>query len=153
MARTRGTMSPIELVFALRGIPLFAALDPQELQRVAAIAAERTYADGEVIGAEGEVGDETHVIVEGTVRVERDGTTIARRGPGEIVGEMSIITRRPRVASLVADGDVRTIRIGQREFDGILRERPDIAIAVMRVLAERLGQTGAAAARSSTTTA
>jgi CRP-like cAMP-binding protein len=52
---------------------------------------------------------------------------------------MSIITRPPRVASLVAEGDVRTLRIGHREFESMIRERPDVALAVMRVLAERLG--------------
>jgi CRP-like cAMP-binding protein len=133
-------MSPVELVLVLRGIPLFSALEPAELQRVATIAEERTYADGEVIGSEGEMGDEMHVVVEGTVRVVRgDGETIARRGVGDIVGEMAVITRAPRVASLVAEGDVRTLRIGHREFEGMIRERPDIALAVMRVLAERLG--------------
>jgi CRP-like cAMP-binding protein len=133
-------MSPVELVLALRQIPLFAALEPAELQRVARIATERTYADGEVLGAEGDVGDEMHVIVEGTVRVVHgEGTELARRGPGDIVGEMAVITQAPRVATLLAEGDVRTLRIGHREFEGMVRERPEIALAVMRVLAERLG--------------
>jgi CRP-like cAMP-binding protein len=52
---------------------------------------------------------------------------------------MSVITREPRVASLVAEGAVRTLRIGHREFESMVRERPDIALAVMRVLAQRLG--------------
>jgi CRP-like cAMP-binding protein len=52
---------------------------------------------------------------------------------------MSIISRSPRVASLVADGDVRTVAIGHREFESIIRERPEVSFAVMRVLAERLG--------------
>jgi hypothetical protein len=95
MARSRGSMSPVELVLVLRGIPLFSALEPAELQRVATIAEERTYADDEIIGSEGEMGDEMHVVVEGTVRVARgDGETIARRGIGDIVGEMAVIARR-----------------------------------------------------------
>ena len=52
---------------------------------------------------------------------------------------MSIITRTPRIASLVAEGDVRTLRIGHREFETMIRERPEVSLAVMRVLAERLG--------------
>jgi HEAT repeat protein len=147
MARTRGATSPIERVLALRAIPLFAALEPAEVQQVAAITSERTYADGEMIDAEGELGDEMHVVVAGSVRVERGGETIARRGPGDIIGEMSVITRAPRIASLIAEGDVRTLRIANREFEGMLRERPEIAIGVMRVLAERLGT---ASARAST---
>jgi CRP-like cAMP-binding protein len=133
-------MTQVELVLVLRQIPLFATLEPAELSQIAEIADERVYADGEVIGTEGEMGDEMHVVVEGTVRVVRgDGETIARREAGEIVGEMAVITMAPRVASLIAEGDVRTIRIGQREFEAMVRERPEIALGVMRVLAERLG--------------
>jgi HEAT repeat protein len=140
MARPRSSMSPMELVLVLRGIPLFSALAPAELQRVAAISEERSYSKGEVIGAEGELGDEMHVVLDGAVRVVRsDGGTIARRGAGDAIGEMSVITRTPRVASLIADGNVRALRIGHREFEAMVRERPDIALAVMRVLAERLG--------------
>lgn len=139
MARSPGSMAAVEFVLVLRKIPLFAALEPADLQRVAAIAEERSYAEGEVIGWEGELGDEMHVVLDGTVRVVRgDEETIARRGSGEFVGEMSVITRSPRMASLIAEGDVRTVRIGYREFEGMVRERPDIALAVMRGLAERL---------------
>jgi CRP-like cAMP-binding protein len=56
------------------------------------------------------------------------------------VGEMSLLTRSPRIASLVAEGVVRTIRIGDREFESMLRERPDVALGVMRVLAQRLAE-------------
>jgi hypothetical protein len=139
MARSSRSMSPTELVLVLRRIALFAALEPAELLRVAAIADERSYADGDVLGAEGELGEEMHVVLDGTVRVVRaGGDEVARRGTGDVVGEMSVITREPRIASLIADGDVRTLRIGHREFDGMVRERPDIALAVMRVLARRL---------------
>lgn len=143
MTRSRASMSAMERVLELRKIPLFAELSPADLQKLAGIAEERTYADGEVVVAEGELGDELHVIVSGTVAVVRgEGRTnaaVARRGPGDVVGEMSIITRTPRVASLVAEGDVRTVRIGHREFESMIRERPDVSLAVMRVLAERLG--------------
>jgi CRP/FNR family transcriptional regulator, cyclic AMP receptor protein len=81
-----------------------------------------------------------HVLLDGTVRVVRaDGETIARRGAGEAVGEMSVITRAPHVATLVAEGDVRTLHIGYRDFEAMVHERPDSALAIMRVLAERLG--------------
>jgi CRP-like cAMP-binding protein len=111
---------------------------------VAEIAEERGYAEGETIAAEGELGDELHIVVEGVVRVvqDRDGTDreLARRTTGDAVGEMSLITHTPRMASLVANGPARTLRIGRREFEGMLRERPDVALAVMRVLAQRLSE-------------
>jgi Cyclic nucleotide-binding domain/HEAT repeats len=143
MGRSRTSMSPMERVLALRTIPLFQELSTADLRRLADLAEERSFADGEVISSEGEVGDELHLVLSGTVGVTRGGTgsasTVARRGPGEVVGEMSIITRKPRVASLIAEGDVRTIRIGRQEFESMIRERPDVSLAMMRVLAERLG--------------
>ena len=143
MGRSRTSMSPMERVLALRTIPLFQELSTADLRRLADLAEERSFADGEVISSEGEVGDELHLVLSGTVGVTRGGTgsasTVARRGPGDVVGEMSIITRKPRVASLIAEGDVRTIRIGRQEFESMIRERPDVSLAMMRVLAERLG--------------
>jgi hypothetical protein len=138
------TISAIERVLILRGIPLFADLSPADLEGVARIAEERGYADGETIAREGELGDEMHIVTDGVIRVITDlggnEREIARRSAGDVVGEMSIITRNPRIASLVADGVVRTIRIGQRDFESMLRERPDLAIGVMRVLADRLAE-------------
>jgi hypothetical protein len=144
MGRSRTTMSPMERVLALRTIPLFQDLSTADLRRLADLADERTFADGEVISFEGEIGDELHLVLAGTVAVTRgagsvSASTVARRGPGDVVGEMSIITRNPRVASLIAEGDVRTIRIGRQEFESMIRERPDVSLAMMRVLADRLG--------------
>ena len=143
MGRSRTSMSPMERVLALRTIPLFEDLSTADLRRLADLAEERVFVDGEVISSEGEIGDELHLVLDGTVAVTRGGTgaasTVARRGPGDVVGEMSIITRNPRVASLIAEGDVRTIRIGRQEFESMIRERPDVSLAMMRVLAERLG--------------
>jgi HEAT repeat protein len=142
MSRSRTSMSPMERVLALRKIRLFAELSTADLRKAADIAEERTFAAGDLISSEGEIGDELHLVLSGTVVVMRGdaGATsaIARRGPGEVVGEMSIITSGPRVASLVAEDDVRTLRIGRREFESMIRERPDVSVAVMRVLAERL---------------
>ncbi len=138
------TISTIERVLILRRIPLFADLSPADLEGVARIAEERGYADGETIAREGELGDEMHIVTDGVIRVITDlggnEREIARRSAGDVVGEMSIITRNPRIASLVADGVVRTIRIGHGDFESMLRERPDLAIGVMRVLANRLAE-------------
>ncbi len=136
--------SVIERVLFLRKVPLFAGLAPADLERVAQLAEERGYAEGEVIAAEGELGEELHIVIEGTIGVVQDGEgtgrELARRTAGDIVGEMSIIRQEPRIASLVAAGAVRTLRFGRREFESILRERPSVSLAVMRVLAQRLAE-------------
>ena len=144
MTASTAAISLIERVIFLRQVPLFAALAPADLEHVAEIAEERGYADGETIAAEGELGDELHIVVEGVVRVvqDREGSEheLARRTAGDGVGEMSLITHTPRMASLLASGLTRTLRIGRREFESMLRERPDVALAVMRVLAQRLSE-------------
>jgi hypothetical protein len=142
MSTSPTTIPVIERVLFLRKVPLFADLPPLDLERVARIAEERGYADGEPIGAQGEPGEDLHIVVEGTIRVvqERDGVEheLARRSGGEVVGELSLLRNTPRMASLIAEGNVRTIRIGNREFESMLRERPEVALGVMRVLADRV---------------
>ena len=140
MARRATTTPVIERVLFLRHVPLFDGLAPADLGAIAEVAEERSFADGELLASEGELGDELLIVASGTVRVEAGGSEIARRGRGEVLGEMSLITRGPRVASLVADGDVRAIYIGRREFESMIHDRPDIGIGVMRVLAQRLAE-------------
>jgi CRP/FNR family cyclic AMP-dependent transcriptional regulator len=140
MAHVHTTMPMMERVLFLRKVPLFDELAPADLLPIAEVAEGRTFTDGELLAVQGEMGDGLHVIVTGSVGVEAAGAEIARRGPGDVVGEMSLITQRPRMASLIAGGDVRTIWISRRAFEGMIHDRPDVAIGVMRVLADRLGE-------------
>ncbi|HLF26550.1 MAG TPA: Npt1/Npt2 family nucleotide transporter [Anaerolineae bacterium] len=140
---TLPTLSLMERILFLRRVPLFADLGPADLKHVASIANELFFAEGEVIAQQGESGDEMYIIVSGEVRVlEGRGhgseMEVARRKPGEYVGEMSIISHEPRMASLVAAGNVRALCIDHAQFEGILRERPETSLAVMRVLISRL---------------
>jgi hypothetical protein len=140
MAQRATTMPVIERVLFLRRVPLFDGLAPADLGAIAEVSDERSFADGELLASEGELGDELFIVASGTVRVEAGGSEIARRGRGEVLGEISLITHGPRMASLVADGDVRAIRIGRREFESMIHDRPDIGIGVMRVLAQRFAE-------------
>jgi len=144
------TLSPMERILFLRRVSLFAGLAPAELKRVAAIVSEQTFHDGETLGQQGEAGDEMFIIVSGEVRVlvskgntspdkpDTRSVEVARRKPGEAVGEMAVISREPRMASLVAGGQVRVLCLDQKTFEGLIRERPEISLAVMRVLCARL---------------
>ena len=143
------TLTDMERVLFLRRVSLFAELPPRDLARISAVATERTFTDGETIAGQGESGDEMHIVVSGRVRVLRaapgsgDEAELAVRTEGDVVGEMALITREPRMASLVADGEARTLQVGRREFEGVLRERPDTAIALIRILSHRLAESGA----------
>jgi CRP-like cAMP-binding protein len=99
---------------------------------------ERLYTDGATIATQGEMGEEMYVIVSGEVSVKAGEKEVARRKTGDVVGEMAIISREPRIASLVALGDVRTLCLDRQRFEGLLRERPETSLAVMRVLCARL---------------
>jgi HEAT repeat protein len=137
------SLSLMERIVFLRRVPLFVNLSPADLKHVAEIATEEFFADGTIIAEQGELGAETFVVVSGSIRVvvSRDGTPpvdVARRTVGECVGEMAILSNAPRMASLVAQGDVRTLAIDRRRFERILRERPDTSLAVMKVLSDRL---------------
>ena len=141
--QTLSTLSLMERILFLKRVPLFANLPPAELKQVAAIADEHLFVDGEVIAQQGEPGDELYVIVSGEVRVlittnGQQESELAVRGVGEYVGEMAVISQKPRMARLVAVGDVRTLCIEQKQFEGILRERPETSLAVMRELCDRL---------------
>ena len=141
--QTLHTISLLERVLFLRSVPLFADLQPAELKQVASIAQERLFSDGEAICRQGEAGEEMFIVISGEARVVLEAEAgqsrdLARRRPGEVVGEMAIITQEPRLASVLAAGQVRLLSIDRRSFEGILRERPETGLAVMRVLSQRL---------------
>ena len=144
---TLTTLSTMERVLLLRRVPLLADLSPADLQRVAAIATEQDFVNDEIICEQGEAGDEMYVIVSGEVRivVSNEGQPekeIARRVTGDVVGEMSLISGDTRIASVIALGDVRVLCIDRLNFESLLRERPEVSLAVMRELCKRLKERG-----------
>ena len=73
---------------------------------------------------------------------------LARRKAGEYVGEMALISREPRSATVTAVGNVRALCIDQKSFESLLRDRPDASLAVIQVLCERLKEASAKLHRS-----
>jgi hypothetical protein len=136
--------SGLDTMLALRRVPLFAGLDPEDLARIAAVAFERDYAAGDALMREGDLDDELVVITEGSVRVVQvaaDGTErfIRRYGPGDHIGELAVLRERPRAATVVAEeGGVHGLVLGGEGLRSILRERPEAAMAMLATLAERI---------------
>jgi len=139
---TLATMSLMERVLFLKEVPLFSGLMPADLGQLAEIAKERWFSDGAALCHEGEEGDELFIITTGCVRVSKTTGSheklLATRCVGDFVGEMSIIDASPRSASMLADGEVRTLVITSEAFKAILRERPEVSLEVMRGLSKRL---------------
>jgi CRP-like cAMP-binding protein len=143
MGETLRTLGTIERVLFLHRVPLFANLTPEDLQAIAEVAGERLFLEGDALCTEGEESDDLFIIVEGRVRVTKQANgasrTLGVREVGEPIGEMGILRRQPRSATVTAEGgSVRTLVMTGRAFESILRERPQVALATLACLAERL---------------
>jgi CRP/FNR family transcriptional regulator, cyclic AMP receptor protein len=141
------TLSLMERILFLKRIPLFENLVPGDIKQVAALAQEESFIDGVNIVREGEIGDVMFIIVSGEVRVlitkDQKEIELARRKAGQYVGEMALISKEPRSATVRAVGNVRALCIDQKSFESLLRDRPDASLAVIQVLCERLKEADA----------
>lgn len=122
----------------LASIPLFSALSRKELQRVAKASDEVTVKEGHELTRQGDVGREMFVIVDGSATVKRNGRKIGTAGPGTAVGELSLLDKGPRTATVTADGECKLLVLGAREFAGVLDEVPSVAHKVLAALASRI---------------
>jgi CRP-like cAMP-binding protein len=122
----------------LKRIPLFADCSKTELEAVSRAADELTLREGRVLMRQGERGRELVVLLDGDVKVERGGVTVATMHGGEFLGELALITGRPRTATVTALTDVRTLVLDGISFDRLLRDMPTVSAKVLKALAERL---------------
>jgi HEAT repeat protein len=134
----------IDRILALQQVPMFSDLPPEDLHHVAERCVERVYALDEVIYSQGDLGDEMLIVTRGRVRISRhvDGTSevLRRYGPGDHVGELSLLRGRPRVADVIADaGGTEGLSLDAAAFRAIIDDRPEVAMAMLATLAERLG--------------
>lgn len=123
---------------ALASVPLFAACSRKELQQVARQGEHREAAAGSSVVIEGSAGAEFFVILDGTARVERHGRTVAELGPGSYFGELSLLDRAPRNATVVAQTSLQLVVLGQRAFDELLDSLPKFDRKLLAGLARRL---------------
>ena len=107
-------------------------------QNIAQIADEVDFREGRVLIEEGERGREFFVIVSGEVEVRRKGRKVATLGPGSFVGEMALLSKAPRTATVAAVTDLDVLVIADRAFLALLDRMPDLWLKVARALAERV---------------
>lgn len=122
----------------LRKVPLFAGCSKTELRRLAATADEIDVREGYVLMREGRPGREFFVLVEGSVRVTRSEKKLSELGPGDWFGEIALLTKVPRTASVVATSAVRALVVTDRAFRQLVETMPSIAIKVLASLGDRL---------------
>jgi CRP/FNR family transcriptional regulator, cyclic AMP receptor protein len=129
----------------LAHVRLFSALNKKELARVGRVSDEVRVPSGKVLVAEGAAGHEFFLILEGQAVVRRGGRRVAMLGPGQYFGEMALLDRGPRTATVVADTDMNLLVLGQREFSGLLDEVPALSYKLLAAMAARLREADAKA--------
>jgi len=122
----------------LAACPLFRGIDADGLAALAEKAAQVDFPAGHVIARQGEIGTGFFVVISGRVRVVRDGATVATLGGGEFFGELSVLDRMPRNASVVADEPTSCLALASWDFDAVLLEQPALTLAILRGVARRL---------------
>jgi len=122
----------------IRHLPLFELCSKRDLRRIASLADERSVEPGTELIREGEPGTEFYVVVEGAVDVRRRGRRIARLGAGSFVGEIALLSRSPRTATVVAATPLRVLAISGRDFVDLLDTLPELWLKVARTLADRV---------------
>jgi signal transduction histidine kinase len=134
-------------VHDLRSIPLFEAFDPADLERIAAATGECRLAAGDWLFAEGEDGDHAYVIVEGEIEIlKRSGSRdvlLALRGPGDVIGEMSLLEDAPRMAGARAKRDSVLLDVPKEVLDSVLESSAGASRALFGVLIARWRETEA----------
>ncbi|KAA5607090.1 cyclic nucleotide-binding domain-containing protein [Roseospira marina] len=126
----------------LKRLAFFANLDASTLKLIAFTSSRVVYRSGEVLMRQGEPGDDAHVIVEGTaeVLVERDGreTSVAERGPGDLIGELALLCDAPRSATVRASTPLETLLISRDVLVRLLEDNPQVGASLTRTIANRL---------------
>jgi CRP/FNR family transcriptional regulator, cyclic AMP receptor protein len=129
---------PKQVLEAVHAIPLFSTCNTKELREIARLGTESTIAAGQTITTEDTVGKELVIILEGSATCRVHGRKLAHFGPGDFFGEMSLLDKGPRSATVTADTDMGLLVLDGREFHRLIQTSPTVAWKILQVMAGRL---------------
>jgi CRP-like cAMP-binding protein len=132
------SLSRQEKVAWLARVPLFAGCGPEVVERLADAAGDVAFAPGEVVVQQGQVGNGLYIVVSGGVRIVAGDEELARLGPGETIGELSVIDQQPRAATAIADEATVCLGLASWDLIAMLEHDPSLAMNLLRELAGRL---------------
>ncbi len=124
----------------LKKIPVFADLSDQEVGHIVALAAEVSVPESKELVREGDYSYDVLAIEEGTARVERAGETIAELGPGDVFGEMGVLKREQRNATVVATSPMRLVTLTSWDIRRLQKTAPNAVAHLRDVVAQRSDQ-------------
>ncbi|MEL6997812.1 MAG: cyclic nucleotide-binding domain-containing protein [Pseudomonadota bacterium] len=131
-----------EIVCVLCEIPMFRQVEEKRLKLFSMMGQTLTYRAGERLFEKGDDGDAAFVILDGSVDVliptETGETSVAVLGAKEIFGEMGVLLDQPRTTAIAAKTNLKVLRLDRQAFFNMLREFPDVAIELIKVLGHRL---------------
>ena len=122
----------------LKGVPLFAKCSKAELRLISILADEVQFDENRTLIREGTRGREFFVLVDGVLRVTRNGRQVSVLSAGDFVGELALVTDVPRTATVTASTPVHLLVLTHRGFLDLLEQSPSIAVKVLQSLGERL---------------
>ena len=129
----------------LRRVPIFAEIEPSKLKLLAFMSERVGFDPGKPLVRQGDPADAAYLIIEGhaevMVETPAGSVLVATNGPNELVGEMGILCDAPRNATVCAKDRVVALRISKEPFMRMVREFPNMAVSIMRELAQRLDAT------------
>jgi CRP/FNR family transcriptional regulator, cyclic AMP receptor protein len=136
-SRRRGRTKDAK-VELLSNVPLFSACTKRDLRRIAALVDEVDVPEGGVLMRQGEPGWECFVIAEGQAKATVRGHGSASLGPGDVVGEMSLLDGGSRSATVKANSDLHLLVLSSRSFSALIDDVPLVARRIMAALAGRV---------------
>lgn len=122
----------------LSTVPLFSGMPESALEAIAGLATETQFADGDTITREGDEGDAFYVVTAGQLAVTRNGMTIRDLGPGDFLGEISLIDGRPRTATVTAVGSVDALVVRRADFLELMDRYGAVRLGVLMALTDRV---------------
>jgi CRP-like cAMP-binding protein len=140
--RHNGAVNRDERIAALGRVPLFSEANKKTLRAVEQVVHERGFEAGWTIAAEGGEAIGFFVIEEGEAEVSVDGKLVQKLGPGDYFGEIALLGRGSRTASVRALTAMRCLTIDSWDFRPLVRSNPDLSWALLEALATRLASSG-----------
>lgn len=129
----------------LKTIWLFSSCTTSELRKIRSSLDEVEVPAGKVLVEEGRIGMEFFIIVSGVAAVTREGKKVATLGSGGHFGELALLDRRPRSASVVSETEMDLLVLSQRQFNSLLTSVPTISRKMLAAMANRLREADALA--------
>lgn len=131
---------------ALAKVGLFANLEPKYIRGIAQICTERTFNEGEVLMRQGDDGIGLYIILSGKVKVEKADqhgkqVELASNGPGDIMGEFSVLDGAKRTATVTAVETTSCMVLASWEFNSFMKAHPEVAIDILPIILKRFRET------------